>query len=383
MHSFRYGLLIIYILLGNLYFQSKVLAAGSSIDSTEILMLVNADQGFPFWDSEVNFAKAVADAFSLNLTVHYIPARYRDRFGIVKYIEGYLKKRNNSPDLVMSAFYLGSEDKLLTLLDKKSIPFFSLNSYISTAQYKVLGKPREKFTHWIGHIAPNDIKAGKQLMQALLKIYRQRNHCDQTVCGAKIFGFTGLPYAAVSQQRVKGVEEAVAIDRTSDLYNNVAGNWRKRVVLEKMAIVLQRHKDIDVFWAASDNMAWGIVEAMQLHPNARQSLIGSFDWSPDTIPMIKGDKIQISLGGHFLEAGLALILYYDYLNGIDFSAENGPIIESQMSELTLKNIKQLGPFLIKPIWKKNVLFGYSKFNNPNRTHYLFDPNDIISQQINK
>jgi ABC-type sugar transport system substrate-binding protein len=357
--------------------------ANEIISSTsDVIIFVNADDTFPFWQSEIGFAQAVADALNIKLTPHYIPSKYRDRFGVVTYINRHLKQLKQPPNLVMSAFFLGAEDKLLKLLDKHRIPFISLNSFISEKQYQILGRPREKFPLWLGHFSPNDIVVGEQLATALLTLYRKEHHCDKSVCGPNVFGFTGLPYAAVSQQRVKGVEEAIRQDRKSRMLNNVAANWRRSIALEKMKIVVHRHTDIDIFWAASDNMAWGVVDGIKKYQYKNKTLLGSIDWSPQTIPYIKNGDIDISLGGHFLEAGLALLLYYDYMHGKDFVKAHGTIIQSKMSELNKSNVDILGPFLINPKWNLNVLAGYSKHNNPSIENYEFDPLKIISQQLN-
>ncbi|MDU0355529.1 ABC transporter substrate-binding protein [Paraglaciecola aquimarina] len=381
------GTMISFCLPLGLYFAvsvfcSSVLADDGQSSQTEVVLLVNADDTFPFWQSEVDFYQAVGDALDINVDVHYVPGKYRDRFGVVGYIKNYLNDRQHPPTLVMSAFLFGAEEKLLALLNEQSIPFISLNSYVSAQQFVELGKPRERFPLWLGHFSPNDIQVGKQLMQALLSLYRKRNNCTKTKCGANVFGFTGLPYAAVSQQRVEGVRRAVHNDPKSHLFNNVAANWRRAIALEKMATVVGRHSDIDIFWAASDNMAWGIVDGLKKYQYKHDVLVGSIDWSPNTIPFIENGQIDISFGGHFLEAGLALIFYYDYLHGIDFAKKYGTIVEIEMSQLSKENVHRIGPFLIEPKWNKRILYNYSKFNNRDRKEYLLAPLDIINQQLN-
>jgi hypothetical protein len=124
------------------------------------------------------------------------------------------------------------------------------------------------------------------------------------------------------------------------------------------------------------------VDGLQKYRYKKQVLLGSFDWSPETIPYIQNGDITLSLGGHFLEAGLALVLYYDFINGLDFAKKHGTIIETTLSELNDSNVELIGPFLRHPKWNKNVIINYSKFNNPMRKNYLFEPLEIISQQLN-
>lgn len=353
-----------------------------NIEAPKVILFVKVDKDYPFWKSGVLFAQAVADALSLDFEARYIPTEYRDRFNSIHYIKLQLNEMKVAPTLVMSAFIFGAEKQLLELLAKKDIPFISLNSFISKEQFRALGHPREHYPLWLGHISPNDILAGKQLIKGLLKRYRDSNQCEELNCGANIFGFTGLPYAAVSQQRALGVKQEVEQDPLSQSYDVVPANWRRHIVFEKMQAVLYRYKDIDIFWAASDNMAWGIVDGIQKYKYKKKVLVGSFDWSPKTVPYIQNGNITFSLGGHFLEAGLALILYYDFINGIDFAEKHGPIIETTLSELNNSNVDKIGPFLTTPKWDKDVIINYSKFNNPRRSNYLFEPLEIISQQLN-
>ncbi|MGJ8682578.1 substrate-binding domain-containing protein, partial [Paraglaciecola sp.] len=311
----------------------------------------------------------------------YIPQSHRDRFNSVEYIQHYLKRLKQPPSLILSPFFLGAEENFLKLLDRKSIPFFSLNTNVSREQYSLLGKPRERFPLWIGHMSPNDVLVGERLAEALLHHFRIDKNCSQEDCNANFYGFTGLPFAAVSKQRAQGVEAVIQQDKSSRSYNIVSADWRRNIVREKMKAVLYRHKDIDIFWAASDTMAWGIIDGINANKYTHRTLVGGVDWAPESIQYIKNGDMDLSLGGHFLEAGLALILFYDYLNGVDFAKSHGVIIETKLSELNQKNVDTLGRFLEAPKWNKAVLRQYSKFNNPIRKNYVFDPKTLISQQL--
>ncbi|MCF2946673.1 ABC transporter substrate-binding protein [Paraglaciecola aquimarina] len=360
----------------------KVNAKPEMKPSQDVILFVKADKDYPFWKSAVSFAEAVAGVLSLRFTAHYIPQAHRDRFNSVEYIKLYLKQLKNPPSLVISSFFLGAEEQVLQLFGSQSIAFISLNSNISHQQFSILGKPRERFPLWLGHISPNDVVVGKQLVQSLLRHYRANKNCDIDDCNANIYGFAGLPFAAASRQRKLGVESVVSKDNMAHSYDIVPADWRRHIVGEKMNAVVYRYPDIDIFWAASDTMAWGIVDGIKNNKYKQKVLIGGIDWAPETIPYIKNGDMTLSLGGHFLEAGIALILYYDYLNGLDFAAKYGTVIETKLSELNQQNLDLLGSFLAVPQWKESVLKKYSKFNNPARQDYVFDPQTIIRQQLN-
>lgn len=56
-------------------------------------------------------------------------------------------------------------------------------------------------------------------------------------------------------------------------------------------------------------MAYGLEVGIRAQNNqlSENTIIGGIDWSPPTIQKIEQDSMQMKLGGHFLEAGFALI----------------------------------------------------------------------------
>lgn len=348
----------------------------------KILFIYPVDKGFPFWDSQVNFAQAVSDALELELGIAYTPVEYRNRFGAAAYIKEILATKEYLPDLIITSFWVGSEKKILTLLDSKKIPLISINSDVSTSQFSNLGRPREVYPYWLAHLSPNDTLAGKQLATNLIKLSRQKR-CPNTQCRTNLFAITGMSYSAVSNQRVKGLERVLRQDNQSRLLNVVYGNWDRNRVAGMAETIFTRHEDIHAFWIASDVMAYGLEDGiLKAKINMPAStIVGSIDWSSPSIEKIKQGSMHMSLGGHFLEAGLSLILFYDYLHNTDFKDEIGTVIKTQMSILNIDNVEQLGPFLGQPKWSKTKIQSYSKFLNPTRKNYNFNPKQIILEQL--
>jgi ABC-type sugar transport system substrate-binding protein len=143
-----------------------------------------------------------------------------------------------------------------------------------------------------------------------------------------------------------------------------------------------RHEDINALWVASDVMAYGFIEGLKASSLTLPSntVIGSIDWSQETIEKIKTDALQISLGGHFLEGGQAIVLFHDYINGVDFADELGVVIKTPMSILDRNNVSELGALLEKPHWRADKIKSYSKFLNPSRANYQLNPKALILEQ---
>ncbi|MGJ8681097.1 ABC transporter substrate-binding protein [Paraglaciecola sp.] len=351
-------------------------------DTPTVLFIYPVDKGFPFWDSQVDFAKSVSDALGFKLDVAYTPEAYRNRFGAAAYIQEILAKKTQLPDLIITSFWVGSEEKILTMLDSKKIPLITINSDISDVQFAELGRPRELFPYWIAHLSPNDTLAGKKLADNIVQQSRDKR-CTSSDCRVNIFAITGMSYSAVSMQRVKGLKQVLEDDLKSRLLSVVYGNWDRTRVAGMANIIFSRHNDIHAFWIASDVMAYGLEDGIH-NANIKMpenTIIGAIDWSPPSIEKITQGKMHVSLGGHFLEAGLSLILFYDYLNNRDFVDELGAVIKTEMSILDKSNVALLGPLLSQPKWAKNHIRSYSKFLNPNRAQYNFSPQKMILEQL--
>lgn len=351
-------------------------------DRATILFIYPVDKGFPFWDSQVNFAEAVAAALHFNLDVAYTPKSYRNRFDAAHFVRQLIDSKSYKPSLIVTSFWVGSEESILTMLDAEKIPLISINSDLSAAQFTDLGKPRQRFPLWLAHFSPNDTKAGNQLATAINEESRRRR-CLGKSCEVNIFAITGLSYSAVSKQRSTGLKKAVHADIKANLLNIIYGNWERTLVASKAKTIVQRHSDINAYWIASDVMAYGLLEGLKSAQFnlPENTIIGGIDWSPETIEKIRRGEMDISLGGHFMEAGWGLILFYDYLNKVELPVSTTTIIKTEMSLLNIQNINELGPFLIAPKWSTERIRSYSKFLNPKLKQYNHDPRSVILEQL--
>ncbi len=362
--------------------RTTITQAAEKTTKPRVLFIYPVEKGFPFWDSQVNFAQAVSDTLNFELDVAYPPEEFRDRFGASIYIQNILDSQAQKPDLIITSFWVGSETKILTLLDDREIPLISINSDISPTQFSELGLPREQFPLWLAHLSPDDTLAGGQLATAILQ-HSRANRCPSSHCNVNIFAITGASYSAVSKQRINGMNSVLQTDKNNKLLNIVYGNWERKLVKKMTSTIFKRHEDIHAFWIASDVMAYGLQDGIEefnlMLP--KSTVIGSMDWSPSSIDKIKDGSLNMSLGGHFLEGGLALILFFDYLNDRDFKQQTGTVIKTKMSLLDVSNVGEMGAFLKHPKWSETRINGYSKFLNPQRENYNFNPQEIIMEQL--
>jgi ABC-type sugar transport system substrate-binding protein len=345
-----------------------------------VTFFVNSLPGTPFWESQIDFAKAVSKAFNINLTISYIPRKYIDRFGVTEYIEDYLDKQSTLPDLIVSSLWLGAEQKVLQIFADRNIAYFSINNQLTEPLLASLGTPRVKFPRWLGHIATDDVAVGAQLTEYLLQQIEKNKTCA-SACPIHLFAFSGFTFTTASQQREKGLNLALAKRRDVQLFNVVHAAWDRQEAYAMMPTILQRHDDIDGYWIASDFMALGVLQGLQESKRPQTAILASIDWSPDIIAPIKSGAVSASLGGHFMEAGWAITLYADALLAGDFAAKFGTLFHSELDILDGNNIDTIGAFLAKPHWNSEAILLNSRHYNPNFTHYSFHPLTIINAQL--
>jgi hypothetical protein len=105
-------------------------------------------------------------------------------------------------------------------------------------------------------------------------------------------------------------------------------------------------------------------------------LTGGIDWETEGLTDIKTNKMTTSLGGHFMQGGLALVLLYDYHHGKDFVSELGTRIDMRLSALTHANIQVYHNILEDGKWDRIDFKNLSKCYNSKRSKYNFDLKEI-------
>jgi PAS domain S-box-containing protein len=100
------------------------------------------------------------------------------------------------------------------------------------------------------------------------------------------------------------------------------------------------------------------------------------DWDKAAQEAILNGRMDVSVGGHFMDGAWAAVLLYDYLNGIDFANERLQF-ESQMVGITRANLKKFSPFL--SLDKQSLNFRlFSKVLNQQLKLYSLDLNAIAN-----
>ncbi len=298
---------------------------------------INPDKaGNPFWDQVESFMLDVAGDLDIEVDRFYANQSRFEAIDIVKR----LSEQAVQPDYLIFIYQAGSGAAILDLAEKAGIGSFVINTDIYEADKERVGLPRQRYQHWLGHMYPDDFDAGKQLADYLINLSLARSgaHDDEAIA---VVGFGGSKESMPGIERNRGLEAAVAAQKAAVLKQAVFTQWDAQRVAHQLEVLATRYPKIDVIWAASDALAMAAAKtAKVLWPQARDFVVGGIDWTREGLKAVQVGQIDVSVGGHFMEAGWAMILLHDYHHGRDFK-DHGLSIKSKMSVLDQQALEAL------------------------------------------
>lgn len=312
-----------------------------------------------FWSATQSFAKDVAQDLNINLRVVGIDSVHRNRIAFEELVKETLDS-GIAPDMIMSVMYGGGEFTQLQQFEGFGIPYFTVNTSLDDKVLKLTGRPRQQFKHWIGHMSPNEIKAGRQLVSDLINANLSGNHTMGILGGA--------PLSIISTHRVAGALQ-VAREQRVNVIPPINTDWTEISSMKAARTLLHRVSQFDMLWTAGPDIAKGAIQVLK--DSNRQAVVGSFDWSLSNAQLIKQGSLQVSYGGHFMQPGWSLVLIKDYLSGLDFYSELGGLMLTDLQRLDRSNVDEILPGIIDQQWQKIDFKQYTKCSNPSLKSYNF------------
>ena len=356
---------------------SNALTANAS-DKIRVTFLNPTGPKNDFWSTVTSFMKAAAEDLGMEFTVHYVHQEnqhYKSFVALQKDIDA-----NKAPDyLVMPFIRGGSSLRTLVTAEKNNIKTLIFNTDIPEKDRRSTGYPRGKFKKWIGHIYPDDKKAGFDLGNELIKASRQK--VKTTAKGkVEVIGISGDHLSSAAILRNDGLKLAVK-ENGEMLQQLVSTNWDRENAKKKAEILMRRFPNATVFWSASDHMSLGIIEAIKNSGKipGKHIMSGGVDWMPDALDAIRDGHMTASIGGHFMEAGWIMVMLYDYHHGKDFAKSEGLNIQSRMDIINQSNVEDYLKYFKDRKWEKIDFKQLSKVLNPKVKKYDFSLKTILNQ----
>ena len=334
-----------------------------------VLLRPDAEDDTPFWELFENVMKDACEDLGCKVEVIYADW---DHFKMVEQAKA-LGAKEHKPDMVFFQSYKKNGASIIKALDENSINAFLVNAGLNLEQAAQMGKPREKYPHWIGQMIPDDMNAGTTTAKALYQAAKEKNYIQNGK--VHIVGIEGNSADGASIERLKGLHSFIDRHDDVELLQIVQGKWEEKLSHKLTLSLVRRYPEVHAVWSAGDMIAMGVVGAA--NEKNKDLLTVGVDWAPRVLEEIKNGNIVGSAGGHFMEGAWATIVAYDYLMGYDFLLTDGVELKSKMAFLDKNNIKKytenFGSGEFGPVDFKQ----FSKYHNTELESYVFDITPLI------
>nr|VFK07891.1 MAG: ribose transport system substrate-binding protein [Candidatus Kentron sp. LPFa] len=108
----------------------------------------------------------------------------------------------------------------------------------------------------------------------------------------------GLLGSDAATQRAEGFTEALASAPDIKVVANEVANWSREIAVEKFSAILQREPAIDAVFAANDEMALGVIAAIDEARSAdldTEIFVVGFDATPDGLKEVESGKLSATV----------------------------------------------------------------------------------------
>ena len=351
------------VLILSLSSASQLFAA----DRLKVAYISSVELSHPFWGQIVSFMQAVAEDLDIDLN---ITVESENRF-ILKNKGLKLINSPERPNYMIASYFPGVIPEMIEAGRVNDVGIFVFNANFSKEDSQRIGLPREKFKNFIGHMYPDGIQAGFLLADILMKQARKKGLADAGMLQVLALRGKENPYAR--DAREYGLKRWLKSSKDAEIIGSLASDWSRELAKKNAAKILSQFPKAPIIWAASDLMALGGAEAAVAlgRKPGEDILLGGFDWAPEALQAVAKGEMAVSLGGHFMEAGWALILLHDYHHGIDFKEELGEQILTSMQAITTDNIQKYMSKFKDQRWSQVDFKKFSKKYNPKLEKYDF------------
>ncbi|VUD64346.1 Ribose import binding protein RbsB [Thalassocella blandensis] len=316
----------------------------------------------PFWECADKFAKTVAGDLGLDLESIHAEHRLVAQHAMEDVIE-----RKNKPEYLIMQYYTGTSARLLKDLDYAGIKSFVINTDSPKEEKRVIGKPRQFIPNWLGHMYPDDFYIGQEQAEQLIALAKDG---DKTV---EMIGIGGAPRTTAGTLRNEGARFAASNNPKVKLNRMVFTQWQEHEGEQAAFNLLKQYPETRIIWTGSDNIAAGAIKAaLQLGYKPGENIfVGGVDCSANGLELIKQGHLSLSLCGHFLEVGWAIITLFDYYHGIDFKEDLGTVINLPVHAITQLNWRKYEGLVCDSDWQHVNFKHFSKYYNKALTQYDF------------
>lgn len=286
----------------------------------------------PFWMDAIEGLQHAATSLGVELEVLHAERDHLAQLSLARDVSR--RPPGERPDYLL----LSAEKQVLPgqlqIAEGAGIRVFAAYNGVLDSERDMLGYPRGQLKHWLGSLVPNAEEAGYLSARSLI-LQGLQQFPASSAQRLEMIAISGDKSTDSSRRRTRGMEKAVAEFADVRLRQNVYGEWRRDNARYQTPILLERYPQTRLIWTGNDLMAYGAIDGARGVGRAvgRDVLVSTVNMTEQATRALLEGEVQAMVGGHHLAAAWALVVLYDYDNGVDFADSEGLEMEKSMFAL--------------------------------------------------
>ncbi|MCH1930839.1 transporter substrate-binding domain-containing protein [Shewanella sp. A25] len=267
-----------------------------------VTMIFEADR--PYWRQVEKFASIAAEDLNIQLEVVYGDDTPETLMALGR------KAIQSEVSGLIFVPIQGMGDELLTEANQHHIPIVTINSNFKLASLFL----RKQNPNWIGRVAVNDDALGQQLLDNMLE-------GESIVKRLNLLLLVGSKDNFDVQKRTLELENVVKNRFPDSSFRVAYTDWEVESTEQAYLNAIKLDPDINTVVTMNSEMALAVSALTQAAKPLPAPHIGSLTWNFPLAQAIQNGQINAGVGGVEFQGAFALVLLFDYLNGIDIHSK--------------------------------------------------------------
>jgi ribose transport system substrate-binding protein len=223
----------------------------------------------------------------------------------INQISAFLAKSGGNAILMVDPNEAAIASKIADLVEEAGA--FMVTTWNKPAEVNV-----SDYDHWVSHHSPDDVQYSYEIAVEMFSQFK-------TPFEGKVIAIQGLLGNTPAIKRYAGLVKALAEYPKVKLVADESADWAATKALAIMETLLAAHADVDGVWAANDNMALGVIQALEAKGLAGKVKVVGINAIPNAVAAIKNGKMTATVDVNgWGQGGYSLAIAYDaWLGNID------------------------------------------------------------------
>lgn len=349
-------------MIKNLFLTLCLTLSPYALGKLSVVFMTPELKGDSFWDLTVSIAQKAANDLDIHLS---IVKGENHRFINQQLLSQTVKSRNNI-DYFIFMPQTGKSLDSFRFLNGQGIKFVTLERDFNEKELKSIGQPTKVFENWIGEVYYDDVAAGRLLAQSLLE------QVNLSLQAPSIIAISGA-HDVISKNREFGLISALSKD--SQLKQIIKTNWDPEMASRRISKLVARYPEANIIWAASDDIILAALSKLG-SSKAKQFKSGGIDLTAEALLAIEKGGLDVTVGGHFMQAAWALVQIYDHQKQLESFKVQTPLLPEVVNQ---KNVGAYKRFVVNRKWH-DIDFKRFTLHHSKQKQYDFSLKKLISSQ---